>query len=470
METYNGHVRTPADAIILFEACRLGLLPRVQRRLSEKERQSIRSGSVFVWDEREAGMRRWTDGKSWSASRVSGSFLTYREMEGKRGGNGFAPPVTSRGGRTPESDRNSGDNQDMDGEEGPDGYRYKPDGLMKQSFSITTSNAQHLHLISYYARSHPNAPGLNQPSTDPNLRTIRPARGMYPESTIADQNGPAVTRAPMAGAPNYVMPPQNNTYARPGATHPQGYAQPGYAHPAYNFPPSPMSTPPNTYTQHQQHYGPSPGSLPPLGTNGHYQGQQQYSPQQYTPLSQPPPPFDQRPMRTPDAHLPHPPPMPQYSNPSSQGAPTYMQGPPPSLYAQPSAPPRRISPPQPPSTPSQIDPRLFAPGVSTVIDQSSSTRIEDTAPEPRSQENNTAPLSAASQAPTIGAMVNGNNTAEEDTAKQAEKTGEQQGSTDPGDSQQNSAPQDIPNEKLGFHEDKRALSQLDKMFNAPKVA
>src|SRR5271168_1295989 len=84
METYNGHVRTPNDAIILFEACRLGLLPRVQRRLSEKERKAIRPGSVFVWDEREAGMRRWTDGKSWSASRVSGSFLTYREMEGKR--------------------------------------------------------------------------------------------------------------------------------------------------------------------------------------------------------------------------------------------------------------------------------------------------------------------------------------------------------------------------------------------------
>ena len=51
METYTGHVRTPADAIILFEACRLGLLPRVQRRLSEKERQNIKSGSVFVWDE-----------------------------------------------------------------------------------------------------------------------------------------------------------------------------------------------------------------------------------------------------------------------------------------------------------------------------------------------------------------------------------------------------------------------------------
>ncbi|CAJ0755022.1 1821_t:CDS:2 [Entrophospora sp. SA101] len=26
-------------------------------------------------------MRRWTDGKSWSASRINGSFLTYRELE-----------------------------------------------------------------------------------------------------------------------------------------------------------------------------------------------------------------------------------------------------------------------------------------------------------------------------------------------------------------------------------------------------
>jgi Gti1/Pac2 family transcription factor len=251
METYNGHVRTPNDAIILFEACRLGLLPRVQRRLSEKERQSIRSGSVFVWDEREAGMRRWTDGKSWSASRVSGSFLTYREMEGKRGGSGFAPPVTSRAGKTPDSGRNSGDDREMDAEEGPDGYRYKPDGLMKQSFSITTSNGQHLHLISYYARSHPNAPGLQQPSTDPNLRGIRPAKGMYPESSIADQSQmPPVTRAPMAGAPGYTMSPPNGGYPRPSATHPQGYIQQPYAPPGppgYPYPPSPMTSPPNGY-------------------------------------------------------------------------------------------------------------------------------------------------------------------------------------------------------------------------------
>lgn len=246
METYHGYVRTPADAIKLFEACRLGLLPRVQRRLSEKERQSIRSGSVFVWDEREAGMRRWTDGKSWSASRVSGSFLTYREMEGKRGG-GFGGGRRGNG-KTPESGRGSDEDHD-DGE--PEGYRYKADGLMKQSFSITTSTGQHLHLISYYSRPQPGQPELPQPTTDPTLRGIVPVKGMYPESSMGETNQtPALTRAPMQQP--YMIAPQHH-HAHPGH---QPYA-PHYAQPGYGWPPSPVATPP------YGHYAPAP--YPPAG-------------------------------------------------------------------------------------------------------------------------------------------------------------------------------------------------------------
>ncbi|KAJ9145353.1 cAMP-independent regulatory protein pac2 [Pleurostoma richardsiae] len=246
METYYGYVRSPADAIKLFEACRVGLLPRVQRRLSEKERQSIRSGSVFVWDEREAGMRRWTDGKSWSASRVSGSFLTYREMEGKRGG-GFGS--SRRGaGKTPDSGRGSDEDQD-DGE--PDGYRYKADGLMKQSFSITTSTGQHLHLISYYSRPHPGQPELPQPSTDPQLRGIIPTKGMYPESSMNEAPVPALTKVPMIPAPHYA--PVH------GPTHyPQTYQY-------MPWPPSPVATPPYSHYNAPSPYGPA---LPPI--NGQY--------------------------------------------------------------------------------------------------------------------------------------------------------------------------------------------------------
>lgn len=83
-QTYHGYVRISLDAIYLLEACRTDRLPRVKRRFSEKERPLIRAGSIFVWDEQETGMKRWTDGKAWGASRVSGPFLTYREMEGKK--------------------------------------------------------------------------------------------------------------------------------------------------------------------------------------------------------------------------------------------------------------------------------------------------------------------------------------------------------------------------------------------------
>ncbi|KAI9147680.1 cAMP-independent regulatory protein pac2 [Paramyrothecium foliicola] len=275
METYHGYVRTPADAIKLFEACRLGLLPRVQRRLSEKERQSIRSGSVFVWDEREAGMRRWTDGKSWSASRVSGSFLTYREMEGKRGG-GFG--TSKRGtGKTPDSGRGSDEDHD-DGE--PEGYRYKADGLMKQSFSITTSTGQHLHLISYYSRPQPGQPDLPQPTSDPTLRGIVPVKGMYPESSMGETNQtPALTRAPMQQPP-YIIPqhghPHNHAHPQQ-APYPPQYAQ---SH-GYGWPPSPMATPPYghyaqaAYPANGQHYMPAV-SQPPPPSMPHYTHAPQY--------------------------------------------------------------------------------------------------------------------------------------------------------------------------------------------------
>jgi Gti1/Pac2 family transcription factor len=171
METYYGHVRTLADASKLFEACRLGLLPRVQRRLSEKERESIRSGSVFVWGEGETGFRRWKAGKTWSKSSATGSkgsatgsFLPYRETEDK----------------TPDSGRGSGGDADTDGEE-PGRHRYKPDGLMKQHFNTNTSGGQRFHLISYY---HANSHQLLQPTADPNLRKIVPVEGIYSEPSV----------------------------------------------------------------------------------------------------------------------------------------------------------------------------------------------------------------------------------------------------------------------------------------------
>lgn len=249
METYRGYVRTPLDAIILFEACRIGILPRVQRRLSEKERQAIKSGSIFVWDEREAGMRRWTDGKSWSASRVSGSFLTYREMEGRQ----RSEDESNHESLTANNQHNSEDSSQP-----TDGYRYKPDGLMKQSFSVTTSTNLKLHLISYFTRSQND---LIVPSEDINLKNITIPKGLYPDASAPlDQRHQQPQPQPH---PYYTQqtnhhlqqnPPQYNANATTTASPPSHLHH--HAHHPQPPPPPPATLPPPPHTMqiHQPHH------------------------------------------------------------------------------------------------------------------------------------------------------------------------------------------------------------------------
>ena len=462
METYNGHVRTPADAIILFEACRIGLLPRVQRRLSEKERQSIKSGSIFVWDEREAGMRRWTDGKSWSASRVSGSFLTYREMEGKRGGNGLSAPLFS--GNNPRSNRDGVKGAEQESaDDGPDGYRYKPDGLMKQSFSITTSSGQHLHLISYFSRSTATATNLRQPSSDPQLRHIRPEKGMYPESTVQDQNSiPAVTRGPMTSPGFAPAPHQSANLASPYTrTAPAQSQYPGYAPPGW-APPSPMHTPPQHYSPYYHQGGHPPP--PQLGQSPLQQMHSAYSPYSHSYPHQQPPmaqtAFDRVPPPLSNSGLPPPPPhghmyqVPPASNAQSYGYPM------PAPYVPQHQPPR-LSPPsetrrQQANLP--IDPKLSE---SQLRHDSMHPAKDDT----RAGAQNTAtlplqnalPTSSATTIPSIRSLIDGAQ------AASSEQASARNGSRSPNE-QQRAHTQDIPLHKLGFNpnSDATALRNLDK--------
>ena len=486
METYYGHVRTPADAIVLFEACRLGLLPRVQRRLSEKERQSIKSGSVFVWDEREAGMRRWTDGKSWSASRVSGSFLTYREMEGKRGGNGFAPPLAPpRAGKTPDSTRGSDSDLEPLVDDGPDGYRYKPDGLMKQSFSITTSSGNHLHLISYYTRSHPNAQALKQPSTDPALRHIQPQKGMYPESTVHDhQHIPAITRSPMMnGLMAHV--PQIAGYARGPPGQPLSFQPPAMN---WNPPPPMMLQPQNGYG----YYHP-PNNLPPAPPPPGFNGPTPMVPIAPIPsrnpyASSPALSYTQSPVSTPYARNATPPvevtnsrpnyPSHHRSTSSGGSLPQYLSsGSPrasPSTLMSPPQPQQQSQPGSPSSTPplSKIDPRLMAP---SPLSQSQS--VQNVQSPPSSEQRSSSPMQLkrersgtpsprengapqASIIPSIGALMNDSR---EESADSSRERVARSNSRSPGGSKKE-GPQDIPSEKLGFREDMRALRVLDRAF------
>lgn len=495
MDTYHGHVRTPADAIKLFEACRLGLLPRVQRRLSEKERQSIRSGSVFVWDEREAGMRRWTDGKSWSASRVSGSFLTYREMEGKRGGGQFSNTPARRAGKTPDSGRGSDEDQEMEGE-GPDGYRYKQDGLMKQSFSITTSAGQHLHLISYYSRPHPNSPELPQPTTDPQLRHIIPVKGMYPESTVNESPGPAVTRAPMQASPYMASQPQQSPRVQ-GSPGQGQLAPPQYGYTVgYNWPPSPVATPP-----YPAHYAPSAYSPtlppPPPNQSSPYQGQpgsehsSPYQSHQPPPLQRPPQtsavhgsprqtPFDRPLPPLADPSLP-PPPAPQQHR-GLNTMPTYPPNPSPRVdqsramadqqrvaqqqaIAQRALQSARMVDPRTPNPPTSLPP---VNGLRTSPPQhhiNSQSSTPQSGGRPASPNDPSKPSHAPSQAqsiPSISHLVHATDSVS--VISDNKSNSSRPGSRSPRESA-DQRPKDIPHEKLNTRvEDQRAIRVLDQKF------
>ncbi|RKP07856.1 Gti1/Pac2 family-domain-containing protein, partial [Thamnocephalis sphaerospora] len=171
METYCGHMRTLHDALLVIEACARNVLPRVRHRLSDRERTLVRSGTVFVWDEGETGMRRWTDGRSWSPSRVVGGFLTYRELAGRRQRlagelDSAADALAGGGGRN-----NAGRRE----------FNYQADGLIKRALSLRTTFGRRWHLISYYRESDVAQYQLALPSADPRLVQITIPAGVYPD-------------------------------------------------------------------------------------------------------------------------------------------------------------------------------------------------------------------------------------------------------------------------------------------------
>ncbi|GAA6001317.1 hypothetical protein JCM10207_006605 [Rhodosporidiobolus poonsookiae] len=130
--SYFGTVNSAQEAHAILEASKLGLLPRVTRRLTDEERLSfVRAGAVFVWEEEEAGIRRWTDHIKWSPSRVSGAFLTYTE-------------VPSRG----------------------------EESLIKQSFSSVDASGTKMHLIAYTSKSAFNSGTLPSATQDPLIQRM----------------------------------------------------------------------------------------------------------------------------------------------------------------------------------------------------------------------------------------------------------------------------------------------------------
>lgn len=147
--TYHGCVYTLKDALLLIEGVRVGRLPSTKRRLNDRERSLIRPSIVYVWNETECGLKRWTDGKIWSASKASGPFLIYTELDKK---NDATP---------------------------------KPGGLIKQSFSLNTKQNQRYHLIAYMSSSdEDDENGTVTPSVTPGLADLPLSAHVYHENIL----------------------------------------------------------------------------------------------------------------------------------------------------------------------------------------------------------------------------------------------------------------------------------------------
>ncbi|KDQ58163.1 hypothetical protein JAAARDRAFT_129267, partial [Jaapia argillacea MUCL 33604] len=184
-----GWIETTGDALLILEAARRGIIPRVTRRLVDSERKMITSGSVFVFDEDESGIKRWTDGFFWSPSRILGNFLLYRETD-KRG-------AGHRGLRSEPSDYSDSPQHGVKVEDASlsrpksevtrmgidkhrertlvgsltNSYKFKPDGLMKKTFSLTIGGVSQ-HLISYYKIEDVEQGRLRPPSSIPELAAL----------------------------------------------------------------------------------------------------------------------------------------------------------------------------------------------------------------------------------------------------------------------------------------------------------
>ena len=242
---YTGHVSTTKDALILFEACLNGHLKCVTRRPRGQERNSlIHSGCVFIYDKGSSGIQRWTDGVTWSPSRILGDFLVYRELDKplpprERKANKKISRQPARPGKPYPRPNSAGEfyspTPTPSGTERQfigsltDSYGFKPNGLVKKTISVTVQGATY-HLVSYYNLDDVKNGLLGQPSQAHTLSGIRPRpeltskqsfRTPYMEETVDDAWNA------YQGMCSGSLAEQNSNSYHPHSAYPQHDFQPG---------------------------------------------------------------------------------------------------------------------------------------------------------------------------------------------------------------------------------------------------
>ncbi|KDQ60177.1 hypothetical protein JAAARDRAFT_32550, partial [Jaapia argillacea MUCL 33604] len=160
----NTRIRTARDALHVFHGVARHVLPIITRRLDADERREIKSGNIYVWEERgtnsdTAGlsMERWTDGLAWGPSRVREEFLYYTQRDCDQDSDSSLGPISRRREHTPSTPSSSTSRHS------PVPYSRRPrrtERLIKQTYSVHVSLPQDRdrgitrkwHLTAYFSQ------------------------------------------------------------------------------------------------------------------------------------------------------------------------------------------------------------------------------------------------------------------------------------------------------------------------------
>ncbi|CAE6542291.1 unnamed protein product [Rhizoctonia solani] len=204
-------VNSVHSALIIFYAVSLKLLPKVDQRLNVDERESLTTGDVYVWEERDllsdAGesIERWTDGIKWGSSRVRNEFLFYYERD-----HNPKEPQAIQEGR-----------------------------LIKQTFSVyfhppgdPRNRPRKWHMVAYYSQATVN--DLLKVEDIPHLAALRVPEGMFQPARAKRghaRSAESTSPAPIALARHRVSPISISSQSGSiGAPRPRSSSRASYSH------------------------------------------------------------------------------------------------------------------------------------------------------------------------------------------------------------------------------------------------
>ena len=160
--SYWGFLETAGDAQRLADGCLRGSLPVVRRRPTTSEQPSlVQSGHIFVFEETTSGIKRWTDGKRWTPSRVLDAFLVYGELNPA----GRQPRTAQTDVQTVVNDEGMKGRQDQLYGPLAKSFNIRPEDLVKKTIRFPYLERT-WHVVSYYRPVDVLQNGLKRPFMD----------------------------------------------------------------------------------------------------------------------------------------------------------------------------------------------------------------------------------------------------------------------------------------------------------------